>query len=70
MSDECECVFSSCKILIDDLRSRLRIDIIKANECLRYSYGPPQKGTFEDTAVGEVEGEPQPSRISLAEELE
>jgi hypothetical protein len=40
------------------------MDIIEANECLRHSYGPPQKGTFNSEDVGEVEGEPQPDRIS------
>ncbi|KAM4060494.1 kinase [Hirsutella rhossiliensis] len=35
MSDECERLFSSAKILLSDRRSRLKIDIIEASECLR-----------------------------------
>ena len=34
------------------------MDIIQANECLRYWYGPPRKGTFNNTDVGVTEGEP------------
>ncbi|OCK92061.1 uncharacterized protein K441DRAFT_571641, partial [Cenococcum geophilum 1.58] len=34
ISDKCERLFSSCKILLEDYRSRLRMDIIKANKCL------------------------------------
>lgn len=64
MSDDCERLFSSAKILLEDRRSRLRMDIIEANECLRHSYGPPQKGTFDSEDIGEVEGEPQSDRIS------
>ena len=33
------------------------MDIIKANECLRHWYGPPRKGTFNNTDVGVTEGE-------------
>ena len=40
------------------------MDIIKANKCLRHSYRPPQKGTFNSKDVSKVEGEPQPDRIS------
>ena len=46
--DECERLFSSYKILLEDRHSRLRIDIVKVNKCLWYSYGPPQKGTFNN----------------------
>ena len=35
MSSECERVFSSAKILIDDRRARMKEDIIEASECLR-----------------------------------
>ena len=38
MSDECERIFSSAKILISDRRSRMLPDIIEANECLRSCY--------------------------------
>ncbi len=58
MSDECERLFSSYKILIEDRRARLQMDIIEANEVLRHAYGPPPKGTFDNQEVGEVEGEP------------
>ena len=45
------------------------MDIIKVNECLRHSYGPLQKGTFNSKDIGKVEGEPQPDRISLLQAL-
>jgi len=32
MSDECERLFSSAKLLISDRRSRLRLDIIEASD--------------------------------------
>src|SRR6266480_3736413 len=64
MSDECERLFSSCKILLEDRRSRLMMDIIEANECLRHSYAAPRKGTFVDEEAGEMEGEPQSPRLS------
>ncbi|OCK91018.1 uncharacterized protein K441DRAFT_412275, partial [Cenococcum geophilum 1.58] len=35
ISDEYERLFSSCKILLEDRRSQLRIDIIKVNKCLQ-----------------------------------
>ena len=69
MLDNCERLFSSAKILFKDCCSWLRMDIIKANECLRHLYGPPQKGTFDSKDVGEVEGEPQPDRISPSQAL-
>ena len=50
-------IFNSCKILLEDRRSRLQMDI-KANECLRYWYGPPRKGTSNNIDVGVTEGEP------------
>ena len=58
ISDKCERRFSGYRILLEDRRSRLRMDIVKANECLRHSYGPPQKGTFDNQEVGGIEGEP------------
>ena len=67
MSDECERLFSSAKILLEDRRSRFKMDIVEANEVLRHSYGPPGKDTFDDKGVGEVEGEPQPPVLSLEE---
>jgi hypothetical protein len=35
MSSECERVFSSAKILLNDRRARMKEDIIEASECLR-----------------------------------
>jgi len=43
MSDEIERVFSSAKLLLTDRRSRLKMDIIKANECLQSWYGRPER---------------------------
>jgi hypothetical protein len=57
MSDDCERLFSSAKLLITDRRSCLKTDIIEANECLRAWYGKPRKGTFDDKAIGVEEGE-------------
>lgn len=57
MSDEAERVFSAAKILLSDRRSRLKMDIIEANECLRHWYGPPPKGTFSHTIIGVEQGE-------------
>jgi hypothetical protein len=48
ISDDCERLFSSTKLLITDRRSCLKMDIIEANECLRAGYGKPRKGTFDD----------------------
>lgn len=62
MSDECERLFSSCKILLDSRRSNLKMDIIEANECLRHWFGKPKKDTFDDEVVGILEGEPQTNR--------
>ena len=64
MLDDCKWLFSSTKILFEDRRSWLRMDIIKVNKCLRHSYGPPQKGIFDSEDVSKVEGEPQLDRIS------
>ena len=58
MSDECERLFSSAKILLNDHRARLKIDIIEASECLRAWYRPPMHRTFDDKSVGILEGEP------------
>jgi hypothetical protein len=51
MSDEVERLFSSAKILLEDRRARLKMDIIEANECLRHFYGKPEKGSFEDEDI-------------------
>ena len=66
ISNKCKRLFSSYKILLKDRRSRLQIDIIKANEVLWYSYGPPQKGTFNDEEVDEMVRE-DCERLSLKE---
>jgi hypothetical protein len=42
------------------------MDITKANECLRYWYGPSRKGTFDNIDVGVIEGEPT-QMVSLKE---
>ena len=64
MSDKYKRLFSSYKILLKDCRSRLQMDIVKANKYLRHSYSRPQKGVFNDQVVGEVEGEPVTPLIS------
>ena len=69
MLDKCERLFSSYKILLEDRRSRLQMDIIEANKCLRHWYGPPRKGTFDNTDIGVIEGEPIPQMVSLKEAL-
>ncbi len=57
MSDECERVFSSAKLLISDRRNRLKIDAIEANECLRNWYGKPDKDAFDiDPEVETMDG--------------
>ena len=58
MLDECERLFSSAKILLEDRCSRWKMDIVEVNEVLRHSYGPLRKDIFDDEGVGEVEGEP------------
>ena len=57
MSDECERLFSSAKILLSDRRCRLKMDIIEASECLRAWYGRPARKSFDDDAIGAMEGE-------------
>ncbi|OBS15181.1 hypothetical protein FPOA_13923 [Fusarium poae] len=57
MSDECERLFSSAKLLLTDHRSRLRMDVIEASECLRAWYGRPEQKAFEDSAIGLMEGD-------------
>ena len=42
------------------------MDIIKANEVLRYAYGPPLKGIFNNKEVDDLVGEPY-KRVSLKE---
>ena len=43
------------------------MDIIEANECLCHWYGPPSKGTFDNSEVGAAEGEPILQLVSLKE---
>jgi hypothetical protein len=45
------------------------MDIIEANKCLRHWYGPPVKGSFNNTEVEVIEGEPAPPLISPKEAL-
>ena len=47
MSDECERLFSSAKLLITDRRNRLLDDIIEAVECLRWWFGAPAADAFD-----------------------
>lgn len=68
MSDKCERLFSSAKILLEDRRSRLRIDIVEANELLRHSYGPPPQGAFDDDDVEVVEGVEERDKMVLLDE--
>jgi hypothetical protein len=54
MSDDCERVFSGASILIDKRRSRLGMNIIEANECLRCSF--PSKKIYDDSILAEALG--------------
>ncbi len=58
MSDECERLFSSAKLLLTDRRPRLRMDIIEACECLRAWFGRPSKQKYDSPVIGELEEEP------------
>jgi len=68
MLDECERLFSSAKILLEDQRLWLKMDIIKANELLRHLYGPPLKGAFDDDDVEAVEGVEEYNKMLSLEE--
>jgi hypothetical protein len=68
MSDECERLSTSAKVLLSDRRSRIRMDIIEASECLRSWYGPPARNTFEDTNIGTLEEESDPQEARQARE--
>ena len=57
MSDDCERLFSSAKLLLTDRRSRLRMDIIEASECLRAWYGRPERKAFDSLEIGFLESE-------------
>jgi hypothetical protein len=57
MSDDCERLFSSAKLLLNDRRSRLQMDIIEASECLRAWYGRPERHAFDNSEIGLMEGE-------------
>jgi hypothetical protein len=48
MSDECERLFSSAKLLITDRRNRLGDDIVEAVECLRGWFGAPAADAFDE----------------------
>ena len=69
MLDDCKRLFSSAKILLEDRRFWLWMDIIEANKCLCYLYRPPQKGTFNSEDISEVKEEPQLDKISLLQAL-
>ncbi|KAG6222948.1 hypothetical protein E4U34_001146 [Claviceps purpurea] len=53
MSDDCERLFSSAKLLLSDRRSRLTMDIIEACECLRQWLGVLEKEEKELRALEE-----------------
>ena len=57
MSDECKCLFSSAKLLITNYRTRLYMDIIETNKCLRAWFGRPAKGSFDVKDIGKKKGE-------------
>ena len=57
MSDDCERLFSSAKLLLADRRSRLHMDIIEASECLRAWYGRPERQAFDNSEIGLMEHE-------------
>jgi hAT family C-terminal dimerisation region len=52
-SAECERVFSSAKLLITDRRSRLKPDIIEANECLKARLRDDSTGQNRQSSVHE-----------------
>ena len=61
ISGECERIFSSAKLMLNDRRNRLNPDIIEANECLRNWFGKPNAAAFdgddkelEDELVGDL----------------
>jgi len=58
ISDKCERLFSSCKILSSNWHSQLQISIIKANKALWHLYRPPLKGIFNNKEVDKLVGEP------------
>jgi hypothetical protein len=58
MADDCERQFSSANLLITHMRSRLKADIIKANELLR-AWSPSKRDAFDETE----EKEDVPERI-------
>ena len=61
-------MFSSAKILLEDQRLRLRMDIVEANELLRHLYGPPPQGAFNDDNVEVVEGVEERDTMVLLDE--
>jgi hypothetical protein len=69
-SDELERLFSSAKLLITPHRSRLHMDIIEANECLRAWFGRPVKGSFDDRNIGMEEGETLDDNHEYGQSLE
>jgi hypothetical protein len=68
ISGKYEWLFNSYKILLEDRRSRLKMDIIKANKYLRPRHRPPIKGIFNNKDIGKAEGkeqDPQEAELSL-----
>ena len=56
MSDECKQLFSSTKILLEDRRSRLKMDIVKVNKLLQHLYRPLPQGAFDDDNIKIIKG--------------
>jgi alkylhydroperoxidase family enzyme len=72
MSDDCERLFSGASILLDKRCRRLGMDILEANECLRYSF-PTVINAYYDTELAYAHGTPtssSPQYSTLREQAE
>ena len=67
MSDECEQLFSSVKILLSDHHSWLKMNIIEASKCFWAWYGPAPHKTFDDKIISRLEEEPEEQQSEKAE---
>ena len=70
MSDDCERLFSSAKLLLTDHRSRLQMNIIETSECLRAWYGRPERRAFDNREIGLMEGETRNTVASDGQDAE
>jgi hypothetical protein len=71
ISGKYEWLFNSYKILLEDRRSRLKMNIIKANKYLRHRHRLPVKGIFNNKDIGKAGGKeqnPQEPELSLKEQ--